>query len=308
MKKFIINVSDLVSSGRKIAKLKSNRVIKNASVKAKKKSMKQYGQLVPAIYVEATLAVQQGLEIVDFLTGEEISEDDIQLYVVIIDGQHRLKAHFELLAEKPIGDDQPYKEDFYLLESLNPTASVTKQLSEVNSVTTPWKGSDYCRCAKMLIQDQELPVLDFVTELTDGGMSLAAASIWATGGDKVSQTCLISAIGGAESGRIPEVLTKKDFLEHGKSMHAAAKEVFRSPFMAVRNLPTWLAAAYQNRDDSKEGFVNKMKAFFGTLKGPVAEDIETITGTRGGDTKEALINRKLNSLYAEFLKKNKNEQ
>ena len=62
----IISLSMLKENGIKIARLAGNRTLDDKIVKAKKKSLKETGLLVPAVIVEAHKAIKENLEIVDF--------------------------------------------------------------------------------------------------------------------------------------------------------------------------------------------------------------------------------------------------
>ena len=67
----VLTLAVLASKGLKIARLSGNRNFDEKVVKAKMKSMKANGMLVPAIIVYATKVIEAGLEIVDFETGEK---------------------------------------------------------------------------------------------------------------------------------------------------------------------------------------------------------------------------------------------
>ena len=91
--KEIILLSTLLNSGKKIARLIGNRNLNEKIVKGKMESVKKYGQLVPAVIVEARVALEQGLEIEDFETGKKITEVNVEEYVVLVDANHRYEAH-----------------------------------------------------------------------------------------------------------------------------------------------------------------------------------------------------------------------
>ena len=94
----VLSLAVLQSKGVKIARLEGNRDLNEKAVKAKMKSMKQYGQLVTAIIVDAATARKQGLKVVDFSTGEEVTEQNEAFYVVLLDANHRYEAHLRLMA------------------------------------------------------------------------------------------------------------------------------------------------------------------------------------------------------------------
>ena len=109
--------------------------------------------------------------------------------------------------------------------SLNPSVSIEKTLAEINIATTPWKGADYVKGVKMMV-GEELPTLDFVSELTCMGYSLDAASKWATFGSKISKAVLVRAI----NGNIDEVLRKSNTINRGRTLVEAARKSFSAEF------------------------------------------------------------------------------
>lgn len=297
----VVTLSYLLEKDYKIAKLKANRSIKEKAVKSKMKSLKKYGQLIPATYVMGDVAVKQGLEIVDFFTDEGIDPVEYNKAIVIIDGQHRLEAHMRLLKVKPLEGEEKYNRDYFLMPTLNPEAAVTNQLCEVNTITTPWDGRDFGHAAiTMIDSEEELPALDYVAELTGQGCSLPAASCYATFTDKISKSCLVRAI----DGKVADILKDSSNLEYGKKVRDAAQNVFSASFINGRVLPNWIVSRFNNRENSKKEIIDSIVNFFKCLTRPEIEAIEKIKGTRGGDTKETLINRALNKQFDAFLKNN----
>ena len=144
--------------GKKVARLEGNRDLNEKAIKSKMKSMKVYGQLVPAIVVDAEVAQEQGLKVVDFVSGEVITEANAKDYVVLLDANHRYDAHLRLVAgnEKANTEEDKYTEEFYFVYALNPSVAIDKALAEINIATTPWKGADYVKGVKMMM-DAELP-------------------------------------------------------------------------------------------------------------------------------------------------------
>ena len=88
---------DVLNEGKKVARLVANRDLDPKNVKQKKESLKKCGVLTPAVIVNGNKAVEQDLEIVDFITGEVISKEDAHKYIVLVEGNHRYQAHLELL-------------------------------------------------------------------------------------------------------------------------------------------------------------------------------------------------------------------
>lgn len=145
MKKFeIVTLTSLVNEGKKIARLSGNRDLNEKIVKAKMKSLEQYGQLIPAVVVDATDAINQGMEVIDFTTDDVIGKEEAMNYLVLLEGNHRYEAHCELLNK-----NENYAGEFYIMYALNVEVTIAKMLSEINIATNPWKGGDFVKGAKM---------------------------------------------------------------------------------------------------------------------------------------------------------------
>lgn len=290
MRKIIFTVSELLATENgQIAYLLGSRNISDKIVKSKKASLKKHGQLIPAVVVDAETALEQNLEIIDAETNKKVTIENAHEYVVVLDGSHRYKAHKELCSE-----DEEYRGDFYVIYSLNPKLAVAAMLAEINTATNPWKGSDYGRGAKMLNQAVELPLLDFINELTDQGFSLDAASKWATFRGDITSKLLVKAM----NGEINSKLKNDKGLERGKKLLHAALSSISKDALKSRTIIDWIIAQYDNTiDEKKHLFTQRMEHFFNNLNRPEAEFIEKAKGERGKSTKEGIICEILNDLY-----------
>ena len=281
--------------GKSIARLEGNRDLNEKAIKGKVKSMKVFGQLVPAIVVDADTARKQGLKVVDFVTGEEVTEQNEASYVVLLDANHRYEAHLRLMAanDKVKEEADKYTGEFYLVYALNPTVAIDKALAEINIATTPWKGADFVKGAKMMVE-AELPVLDAIAEATSEGMSLDAASKVFLFNGKVNKSVLVRAINGS----IDECLLNTSGLERGRRILEAAKGCFGSDFIKTRIWVDWVISIYEKTSDAEKGkFTEEMVSFLSGIKREDAEPLEKAKGKRGGQSKDTIINEGLNSLW-----------
>ena len=292
----VIALSTLLERGFKIARLSGNRNFDEKVVKAKMKSMKANGMLVPAIIVYATKVIEAGLEIVDFETGEIISAADAARYVVLVDANHRYKGHLNLLeANKELKDEEKYKGEFYLIYALNEEIAVSRMFSEINICTNPWKGGDFPKGAKMACKE-ELPLLDFIVELTEEGYPLPTASKWGTFKAGITKEIMADAM----AGKISDKLRKTNGLERGRRLLKAAEHLSKE-ILKSRTLIDWIIYQYDEADDDQKGAtIDNLAKFFSRLNKEKAEQIEKAKGQRGGDTKETIINRLLNNFYEQF--------
>lgn len=292
----VIALSTLLERGFKIARLSGNRNFDEKVVKAKMKSMKANGMLVPAIIVDAKKVIEAGLEIVDFETGEIISAADAARYVVLVDANHRYKGHLNLLeANKELKDEEKYKGEFYLIYALNEEIAVSRMFSEINICTNPWKGGDFPKGAKMACKE-ELPLLDFIVELTEEGYPLPTASKWGTFKAGITKEIMADAM----AGKISDKLRKTNGLERGRRLLKAAEHLSKE-ILKSRTLIDWIIYQYDEADDDQKGAtIDNLAKFFSRLNKEKAEQIEKAKGQRGGDTKETIINRLLNNFYEQF--------
>jgi predicted Fe-Mo cluster-binding NifX family protein len=285
----IVTLAMLQEKGIRIARLAGNRTLDDKIVKAKKKSLKKTGLLVPAIIVEAEKAIAEGLEVVDFETGEQVTEEIAKHYVVLVDANHRYKAHLDLLVE-----DKEYKNEFSFMFPLQNVA-VVKMLSEINIATNPWKAADYGKGAAMVISE-ELPLLTAINDLTEKGYSIESASMWLTFEKKITKSVLANAL----SGTIADSLRDDKNIERGQKLLQAAKKSFSEDFLKKRNVPDWITTKLKDFEEGKSAFVKKMCNFLAAIGREAADEIEKSKGSRGHDTKEAIVNRKLNSLWENY--------
>ena len=290
MKKIIISFTALQNEGMKIAKLAANRNIRTKVVAEKMKSLKVHGQEIPAVIVGATSAIEQGYAILDFETNAPVTPEQAAEYVVIVDGAHRFQAHLELLKDSKA----KYAGEFYFIYPLNEDQKVGQLLAEINTCTTPWKGGDYAIGASMIVHE-DLPVLNFITELAKKGCSLRAASEWATLTDTITKGVIVKAM----NGKIDDSLKFMDNLEYGKRLYVLATEKFGEEFLKTRTLADWVLKTLNATPVStpRSTTIERIIAFFSNLAQDDAAEIVKMKGSRGGETKEALVNKRLDELF-----------
>ena len=285
----IITLAMLQENEIKIARLAGNRTLDDKIVKAKKKSLKETGLLVPAVIVEAQKAIKEKLEIVDFETEELVTEDQAKHYVVLVDANHRYKAHLQL-----VNNDENYNREFSFIFPLQ-DISIAKMLSEINIATNPWKTADYGKGAAMILTE-ELPLLTAINKLTEKGYSIESASMWLTFEKKITKAVLVNAM----SGTVADVLTANKDIKRGEELLQSARKSFSEDFLKKRTLPDWITSKLKDAEDGKTAFVKKMCGFLCQIGRETADEIEKSKGVRGGDTKETIVNRILNKLWENY--------
>lgn len=287
----VYSEAELLNDGMKVAKLAGNRDFKEKIIKQKQQSLKDTGLLIPAVIIPASKAIEEGLEIVDFETGEVITAENAGQYVVLVDANHRYKAHLENKKEY-----KDYKRVFYFMYPLNEDLPVTKMLSEINIATNPWVAADFGKGAALVNKDKDIPMLAAVNELTAKGYSLSAASKWLTFSNKINKEVMAKAM----NGNVPDILMDDKRMKKGEELLEAARKTFSDKFLSSRTLIDWIISKYDEANVNEDNLLElkaKLIRMFSEMTRQEADDITDSKGSKGGDTKETIIYRKLNAKF-----------
>lgn len=287
----VYSEAELLNDGMKVAKLAGNRDFKEKILKQKQQSLKDTGLLIPAVIIPASKAIEEGLEIVDFETGEVITAENAGQYVVLVDANHRYKAHLENKKEY-----KDYERVFYFMYPLNEDLPVTKMLSEINIATNPWVAADFGKGAALVNKDKDIPMLAAVNELTAKGYSLSAASKWLTFSNKINKEVMAKAM----NGNVPDILMDDKRMKKGEELLEAARKTFSDKFLSSRTLIDWIISKYDEANVNEDNLLElkaKLIRMFSEMTRQEADDITDSKGSKGGDTKETIIYRKLNAKF-----------
>lgn len=298
----IIQLSILLSSGKKVARLAGNRDLNPKVVRKKKESLKQFGQLSPAIIIDGKKAIEEGLEIIDFETGKVVSKTDADQYIVLIEGNHRYKAHRELLEANQKSDGkQEYSKEFSVIYPLNDELPIMKMLAEINICTSKWNTRDIVKGATVINNDCP-KLLREIHKLMEQGYSLNAASLWLTFNNKVDTKVMDAAM----QEKYLDPLKNEAGLERGLNILKVAKVTFGDKLCKNRTtLSGWVVSIYESTlDEDKAKFTDNMIQFMRSIDPSEVECLQKIKGKTGEGSKEDLINRKLNALWDNFKSSN----
>ena len=293
----IFSSSYLEARGYKLAFSSFNRIPQKTALTKKKKSIGQFGVLSPCLIVPAAKCIKEGLEIVDE-NGKPITEDTpgLNLYLVVIDGGHRVKAVAEL--NKKRSDDNIIECYYYL--PLNDDIPVYELLRQSNIVTTPWSGSTYLS-SLIMAKDEAAknPMLTWVENMS-GTSGDTAAWQWATLKRKVpTKTQLIKASGDAEKAKdaYSKISDTSNF-EAGKRLYEAFRKHFKAAVLGCKFFPEWVIERFDELKDAegKNAAVETLVKFADSFDRDTVDVIEEFKGTDRGK----LVKSKLSELYAEF--------
>lgn len=289
MKKEILTINEL---GKKVARLVNNRNMEAKAVKAKATSLSEKSQLIPAVVVDAEAAVDEGLDVVDFQSGEEINANDLKNYVVLVDGNHRYQAHLNLLAAAKTGKAE-YAGEFWVMYPFSEELTVVDMLTELNIATNPWKGGDYGKCAAIVLGENAPEGVKAMNELIGKGCNLATASLWIAFTKEITKAVMVKAMRKVETAGS---LTNSHNIQRGLKLYEAAEKAgFSGSYLGSRNFIQWIIGKVANADNvADDATVEQMIAFLGTING---KEIEDIKGDKGGDNKLTKQLKKLNELW-----------
>lgn len=226
---------------------------------------------MPIMVVDAKLAIEEGLILVDAETNMEISKESANDYLVIIEGQHR-NAAIKTLKELDKKNGSHFApKDILIMYSQNPKGiSIKKQISECNIVSVVWDGGDFVTGAALCNPTNEL--LQYAKELANlnltssgKGYSLSTISLILTFGNKLTKEVLAKSM---EEGI--GVLPSGD-VERGKRFIKSARSVgFSDKFLKSRPLIEWFIDAQTEQGIEKA---------FELLESFTASDVAAISKT-----------------------------
>ena len=298
--KRIETLKELKESGKKFARLENNRVINRKNVDDKKRSIKEVGVLQTITVLEAEKVVQLGHTIIDFETGEVIS--DPQFYKVIIDGQHRYTA-FKELSKEATEKGEVFDKELSVTTLTFENVELLKILNEINNEVRKWDGKDYINMVEMATKGK-YSLLTEIDKLTKADYSLDSACKWLTFKNEITKAVLTKVVSGE---KLPEKIiakiTNTKGVDRGLNILESAKKTLSETVLKTRTVIDWIISKYDNLDDRGKGtFETDMCSFFESIDKKQSETIEKAKGTRGVNTKEDIILKSLNNFYDEFLK------
>lgn len=172
---------------KKVAFVDGNRAINPNNVAKHVESLKEFGRnLIPLLYVDAIEIKDRNL--CDAVSNVQVSQEDYPNYIVVLDGQHRYMAAWELANSD---EAEGFTLDALKWEKVELGGkSFEDILIEVNTRTQPWKGSDYINGC--ILHDPNNEVLRFAKELTDIGVSAKTVNKYLFFDDRMSWAAVMS--------------------------------------------------------------------------------------------------------------------
>lgn len=294
--KQIVSLNDLEQSGFKIARLLINRSIDTKNVEAKKKSLKQYNVIDPIVVVPAAQAIEQKLEIADFKSGNPVPAP-ADKYFVILDGQHRLEAVYNLQKEDIIISCDVRKLDVS-------SDQIVNILIEMNNVVKTWDDKEYISIVPQITGKGKYPLIDEINLLTNRGYESRAAYKFLTfKGGSITVNESKKIINSEKlSDKSVNKISNVSGIDRGKNILTALESQFSNDKILLkgRNFPDWIVEKYESYSDADKGnFETDMVSFFGSLTPVQVDSIKTVKGVKG-NPKEVRFTKLLDDFFKTF--------
>ena len=172
---------------KKVAFVDGNRAINSNNVAKHIESLKEFGKnLVPLLYVDAIEIQDRNLY--DAVSGRQVLHEEYTNYIVVLDGQHRYMAAWELANSEQA---EGFTMDALKWEKVELNSkSFEDVLIEVNTRTQPWKGADYINGC--ILHNPNNEVFRFAKDLTDKGISAKTVNKYLFFNDRMSWAAVMS--------------------------------------------------------------------------------------------------------------------
>ena len=191
----INNLGAVVATGKRLAKVAFNR---NTDDQQVKKLQADFNDLdvchTPLMMMDGDFVVAHGYEICDWETGDTVTEEQAKNYLVIIDGQHRVRA------AQGLEGWQDFNKLYFFIN--NSEVELAKLLASINNVSKKWAFGDYARAAVATNPDSE--VVKFIDECVQDGFngSVIGMILFQDTGKKLSNTKLAKVMAGEDLSKV----------------------------------------------------------------------------------------------------------
>ena len=301
-RKQIYALSILLGQNFQIGLLGINRKVNKNALAKKIQSIKDSDGLIsPVLVVTAEECLKLGLEV--YVGGVLVTSatPDLDKILVVIDGQHRLKAVNEI--NKKRAKDGEKLCEAYVYLPLNEGVDIRTLLRETNVATHPWKGGDWLVNILMNADGKiDMSMLNWVHSISpDCGDT--SAWLWGTLNPSRVYT-KAKLIEAAKNKEVLEVIANTLYFQEGKELYESAKKKFSVSLTKLKVFPKWFIDKKDDliqKDLKMSEIMKKFKEFIDMIN---SDEVENIKGLKKDDnsSKDAKIKKALDRLWAEKIK------
>ena len=268
--------------GLNLCVLKSNR---NNPIKNKKMmdGCLAVGMQSPGIFADALLAMQAGYELIDVEDGHTVTEDEVNDYLVIVDGNTRFHAlEIALKAQKPF-------EYLFQYKKYRDSDDLRTAYLKMNVCNTPTTTADF---ARDLEATSNHPVISsYRMKISDGLVAKAAG--WATIGREIVKKDMVEL----QKGNTPALFNDKQNLSLFSQVYDALTPFRQASPNTFKGTEIWSWNANKiNGADDKHSMVKTIIKMFNIMSYADGKALENAKRS-GNDPKEVVVKRILDQMF-----------
>lgn len=272
--------------GLKICVLKSNR---NNPIKNKKmmEGCIAVGMQSPGIFADAILALQAGYELIDVEDGHSVAVDEVNDYLVIVDGNTRFHAlELALKANKPF-------EYLFQYKKYSDAVELRAAYLKMNVCNTPTSTADFARDLEATSSN---PVLvSYRAKIKDGLTPKAAG--YATIGREIVKKDMREL----QNGNTPALFNDKPNQDLYEMVYGGISDIREQSPATFKGTEIWSWIANQiNAADDKQEMAESVIKMFHTMRPLLLLSIQTAK-RNGNRSKEVVVKDYLDTALAELL-------
>ncbi|MDO4320410.1 MAG: hypothetical protein Q4C34_07520 [Bacteroidales bacterium] len=262
--------------GLKVCVIESNR---NNSTKNKKmlEGCLSEGMQQPGIFADAKLAMDAGYTLKDVEDDNVITADEVDDYLVIVDGNTRFHAY--MLSQKD-GAKATFEYKFHLMQYVNATAFRTAY-QKMNIYNNPTKAEDF---ARDLMATSNLPVLvSYRAKIKDG--LVPKASGFATIGREIVKKDLTDL----QKGKTPVGFDDTKSIDRFNMVYDSVKPLMMDNLKNFRGSEVWkFIASKINEADDKDTMASRIMKMFSIMPAPLFSSFQKAVA-KGTISKENVV-------------------
>ena len=233
-----------------------------------------------ALFTDARAAFEAGYKLEDAFTDKEITEENVDLYVVILEGNTRFWAFKSEMSPYPYSTSGPFEYTF-MYKEIESGEQFMKLYRQINMTNYPLTVKDYGK--DLAATEGGNKVLIEYTKLTsDLGMNSRAASFFLASSE-ITKHDVVKAY----KGKMPDVFKDETILKQFESISGAYKHRFVKnekmfPIAKGVGIPSWLASKVNEAAD-KEIVVSRLCEMLNKMS---ADEKDKSTSAKKTDSKK----------------------
>lgn len=271
--------------GLKICVLKSNR---NNPIKNKKmmEGCIAVGMQSPGIFADAILALQAGYELIDVEDSHSVAADEVDDYLVIVDGNTRFHA-----LELALKANQPF-EYLFQYKKYSDAVELRAAYLKMNVCNTPTSTADFARDLEATSSN---PVLvSYRAKIKDGLTPKAAG--YATIGREIVKKDMREL----QNGNTPALFNDKPNQDLYERIYGGISDIREQSPATFKGTEIWSWIANQiNAADDKQEMAESVIKMFHTMRPLLLLSIQTAK-RNGNRSKEVVVKDYLDTALAEL--------